>query len=100
MKKFGILDKVKIQKTEFDFWPADIVFFPQDQEVMTKRKELTQRKPLTKTPRHGEKFSPERRRPRRHQQLSAITLPQLRQTQRVKIRGQFVLSPDSKACFS
>jgi hypothetical protein len=35
MKKFGILDKVKIQKTEFDFWPADIVFFPQDQEVMT-----------------------------------------------------------------
>jgi len=29
------MNQVKIQKTEFDFWPADIVFFPQDQEVMT-----------------------------------------------------------------
>jgi hypothetical protein len=35
MKKFGILDKVKIQKTEFDFWPASVVSLPQDQEVMT-----------------------------------------------------------------
>jgi hypothetical protein len=40
---------------------------------------------------------PERRRPRRHQQLSAMTLRQLRETQCVKTRGQFVLLPNSKA---
>jgi hypothetical protein len=39
----------------------------------------------------------ERRRPRRHQQLFAMTLRQLRQTQCVKTRGQFVLLPDSNA---
>ncbi len=37
---------------------------------------------------------PDRRRPRRHQQLIAMTLPQLRETHCVKMRGQFVLSPD------
>jgi transcriptional regulator with XRE-family HTH domain len=35
MKKFSILDKVKIQKTEFDFWPPAAVSFAQDQEKMT-----------------------------------------------------------------
>jgi hypothetical protein len=37
MKKFGILDKVKIQKTEFDFWLAAVVSSPKDQEVMALR---------------------------------------------------------------
>jgi hypothetical protein len=41
---------------------------------------------------------PERRRPRRHQDLIAMTLRQLRQTQCIKIQGQFVLTPNSKAC--
>ena len=40
---------------------------------------------------------PDRRRHRRHQQFSAMTLPQLRETQCVKMRGQFVLLPDSNA---
>ena len=39
----------------------------------------------------------ERRRPRWHQQLFAMTLRQLRETQCVKTRGQFVLLPDSNA---
>ena len=38
----------------------------------------------------------ERQRPRWHQQFSAMTLPQLREAQCFKMRGQFVLSPDSK----
>ena len=55
-------------------------------------------KPLTETQDTEKSSQPERRRPRRHQQLTAMTLRQLHQTQCVKMRGQFVLSPDSKAC--
>jgi hypothetical protein len=50
--------------------------------------------------RHGdtEKSSrSERRRPRRHQLLSARALRKLRKTQCVKMRGQFLRFRDSKA---
>jgi hypothetical protein len=43
---------------------------------------------------------PERRRPRRHQQLIAMTLRQLCETQRVKMRGQFLRLLDSNACLA
>jgi len=50
--------------------------------------------------RHGDtekSFRSERRRPRRHQQLSARTLRKLRKTQYHKIRSQFLRLPDSNA---
>ena len=65
-------------------------------DTFPKRKVLICRKPLTETPRHGERFSHERRHPRRHQHLIAMTLRQDRETKCVRMRGQFVLSPDSK----
>jgi len=40
---------------------------------------------------------PERRRPRRHQQLSAMTLRQLCETQCVKMRGKFLFLMDLNA---
>ena len=43
---------------------------------------------------------PERRRPRRHQQLTAMTLRQLHQTQCVKMRGEFLHLLDSNACLT
>jgi hypothetical protein len=50
---------------------------------------------LSQSHQDAEKISrPERRRPRRHQQFSAMTPRQFRQTHCVKIRDQFVLSPD------
>ena len=53
---------------------------------------------LSRSHQESEKsFRPERRRPRRHQHLIARKLQQPRQTQCVKMRGQFVLLPDSKA---
>ncbi len=39
----------------------------------------------------------ERRRPRRHQQLSAMTLRKLRETQFLKMQGHFLRLPDSNA---
>ena len=49
--------------------------------------------------RHGEKISLGTLTPSSAsaQQLSAMTLPQLRETQRVKMQRKFVLLPDSKA---
>gem|GEM_PF-5049046 len=41
---------------------------------------------------------PERRRPRWHQHLTAMTLRQLRQTKRIKILCQFLCFMNSNAC--
>jgi hypothetical protein len=43
---------------------------------------------------------PERRRPRRHQHLIAMTLRQLCQTQCIKMWGQFLRFMDSNACLA
>ena len=54
---------------------------------------------LSQSHQDAEKSSrPERRRPRRHQQLSAMTLRQLRQTQCVRMRSPFSLFLNSNAC--
>ena len=58
-------------------------------------------RPLCLARRHkdAEKTSrPERRRPRRHQHFIAMTPRQVHPTQRVKIRGEFLLLRDSSAC--
>ena len=54
---------------------------------------------LSRSHKDAEKSSrPERRRPRRHQHLIAMRLQRPRETQCVKMRGQFVRLLDSNAC--
>ena len=54
---------------------------------------------LSRSHKDAEKSSrPERRRPRRHQQVSAMTLRQDREIQRAKMRGKFLRLLNSKAC--
>ena len=59
------------------------------------------RESLSRRHQDTEKSSqPERRRPRRHQQLTAMTLRRLHQTQCVKMRGEFLHLLDSNACLT
>ena len=67
-----------------------------------KNQELFRRKPLAETPSHGERFSHERRRPGRHQQLIAMTLRQDRENKCVRIRSRslFPFSQSLRGSFS